>query len=573
MRNKKKGFTLVELLVVIAILAILATVAIVGYTSFTRKASLSNDEAIVTQMNKILKGYEALDEKARYPHEAVQQCIENGFIYQNLKAESKNHIFLYDSKTNRFCLYNEESKQVVFSDKNSTLSTNDADFFECVDASLEKPTKLPKHSLYLYTTNKESFDAHETWQTIELNTGIDTGTVTGIKTVVYDNSEAEEGQNVVIRTNGGKLTINAENDIVNHYGEIVNLHIKAVAPSSYHEFGTVNFAQVDKGRFVVENEGSVGVAYVESATATLVGEYNVAVKLSEADTSAFTKTGDVVTLNYKAYAGKTGYNSVQEAVNAATNGQTVVLLSDVIGNVEISASKDIVIDFGGHTITSNNMDFGKAGFYNLGKVTLKSGTFTHEKPATGKSFYLIQNHGTMVMENLSVIGYAESASMVMNGSDSGTGIKGVLTINNCSLIQEGEFVALKNEFGNCVVNDSVLSRKNTDNVINAWNDVTLNNCTVIGGIMFGNCLGKHTTLTINGGTYDCLHIHEWLCGAQDTANLVVKDASFTNPNMKAVFGSQDKTKPVGSRYSTEGTLDIEMTNTKIAADLSQWLAK
>ena len=38
MKNTKKGFTLVELLVVIAIVAILATVAIIGYTSFTKKA-------------------------------------------------------------------------------------------------------------------------------------------------------------------------------------------------------------------------------------------------------------------------------------------------------------------------------------------------------------------------------------------------------------------------------------------------------------------------------------------------------------------------------------------------------
>ena len=40
--NKKKGFTLVELLVVIAIIAILATVSVVGYTAFLKKANQSN---------------------------------------------------------------------------------------------------------------------------------------------------------------------------------------------------------------------------------------------------------------------------------------------------------------------------------------------------------------------------------------------------------------------------------------------------------------------------------------------------------------------------------------------------
>ena len=52
--NKKKGFTLVELLVVIAILAILATVATVGYTAFIESATVSNDENVAAQLNQFL---------------------------------------------------------------------------------------------------------------------------------------------------------------------------------------------------------------------------------------------------------------------------------------------------------------------------------------------------------------------------------------------------------------------------------------------------------------------------------------------------------------------------------------
>ena len=54
MKNSKKGFTLVELLVVIAIVAILSTVAIIGYTSFMKKADLSNDQAFIAQANTTL---------------------------------------------------------------------------------------------------------------------------------------------------------------------------------------------------------------------------------------------------------------------------------------------------------------------------------------------------------------------------------------------------------------------------------------------------------------------------------------------------------------------------------------
>lgn len=57
--NKKKGFTLVELLVVIAILAILATVATVGYTAFIESATVSNDENAAAQLNQFLAAVKA----------------------------------------------------------------------------------------------------------------------------------------------------------------------------------------------------------------------------------------------------------------------------------------------------------------------------------------------------------------------------------------------------------------------------------------------------------------------------------------------------------------------------------
>lgn len=54
-KQNKKGFTLVELLVVIAILAILATVSVVGYSQFTEKAKKSNDETELHQIALIVE--------------------------------------------------------------------------------------------------------------------------------------------------------------------------------------------------------------------------------------------------------------------------------------------------------------------------------------------------------------------------------------------------------------------------------------------------------------------------------------------------------------------------------------
>lgn len=60
MRNTKKGFTLVELLVVIAILAILATVSVVGYTSFINNANNSVAQQELTQIRDYVIAQEYL---------------------------------------------------------------------------------------------------------------------------------------------------------------------------------------------------------------------------------------------------------------------------------------------------------------------------------------------------------------------------------------------------------------------------------------------------------------------------------------------------------------------------------
>ena len=56
LNKTKKGFTLVELLVVIAILAVLASVSVVGYLGFTTKARNSNAMTELAQVKEVLRG-------------------------------------------------------------------------------------------------------------------------------------------------------------------------------------------------------------------------------------------------------------------------------------------------------------------------------------------------------------------------------------------------------------------------------------------------------------------------------------------------------------------------------------
>ena len=69
MKNTRKGFTLVELLVVIAILAILATVSVVGYTSFINRANDSNAATELHQIQSYINADLMADNKWEYTAE------------------------------------------------------------------------------------------------------------------------------------------------------------------------------------------------------------------------------------------------------------------------------------------------------------------------------------------------------------------------------------------------------------------------------------------------------------------------------------------------------------------------
>ena len=74
-KNTQKGFTLVELLVVIAILAILASVAVVGYTSFIDRAKQNKADTEAAQVEDYIT-FGLIDN-------AVVELGTNAFIIKN----------------------------------------------------------------------------------------------------------------------------------------------------------------------------------------------------------------------------------------------------------------------------------------------------------------------------------------------------------------------------------------------------------------------------------------------------------------------------------------------------------
>ena len=253
--KKKKGFTLVELLVVIAILAVLATVSVVGYMGFTKKAHESNDASLTAQMNTALQA-NGVVKKNKTLTEAREDLLEAGIDLEKVTPTTDGYSYVWDSKQDLMFLLN-ENREVV-APTNATISANTVDSFVVVHNETEFNTWKSDYSLY-FANGYES-------QTLTLTklVGIDAGTI-GINNIsVKDDSSTAD---VTMYTTSGTLTIDARQATVRHYGEAKTVSIKAIAGESYHEYGTVTGnVEVTKGRVELESTADVNTILVSSAT-------------------------------------------------------------------------------------------------------------------------------------------------------------------------------------------------------------------------------------------------------------------------------------------------------------------
>ena len=133
---------------------------------------------------------------------------------------------------------------------------------------------------------------------------------------------------------------------------------------------------------------------------------------------------------YVAEIGSQGYESLQEAIGAAQDGQTVRLLADVAEDVVIS--KSIALDLGGKTLTNTNA--GKATIsVQSGTVTVKNGNVVG-----GNDYYNIEvtkgSNANLTLTDVAATAGNTGSSMIDNWGTltitSGTYTGGLDTVKN-----------------------------------------------------------------------------------------------------------------------------------------------
>ena len=124
--SKRKGFTIVELVIVIAVIAILAAVMIPTFSGIVKKANISSDIQTARNMGVILTA-----EKPQNAYEAVAALKKNGF--ERLHPKTKFYSFFWIQSKNIVVL-TAEGVRPIFPEEMADAIFDPDDWFDLTDA-------------------------------------------------------------------------------------------------------------------------------------------------------------------------------------------------------------------------------------------------------------------------------------------------------------------------------------------------------------------------------------------------------------------------------------------------------
>ena len=382
-RSNKKGFTIVELVIVIAVIAILASVLIPTIAGLVRDANISADTVLAKELNRVLAEEDAKDDASNTDFEAVLKTLrKRGYYIANLNTRADECYFVWDQDSKQILLVDgRENYKVLYSNKAyDEAKTKENWYFAISDAAFA--AEVSGEGYIVKNTVANVTDLNNTVAAAE-----------GDVTVYVDESLVIDKKNVIVVNNASaNVTIN-------------------LGESNVSGNNSSNYSQ-ENIPFKVENAtlnivgGTIGATGswldadgdpVDSAVLAIDGTLNLSNTTVDADGK------DIVV----AYSGSTGKIS-NTTINARSSGINLAGGSDVIvencivnvsaaealfvsnnGGVskatidggEYSAVGNTIVTHGAHIVIENGTF--SAAQYNLfklysngGTITIKNGTFT-----------------------------------------------------------------------------------------------------------------------------------------------------------------------------------------------------
>ncbi|MBR2346579.1 MAG: type II secretion system protein [Clostridia bacterium] len=363
-RNNKKGFTIVELVIVIAVIAILAAVLIPTFAGIIKKANLSADEQAVRQMNTALAMYEAENGKPANlitAKKALDEALVN--VEGGLVPVTQGYAFYWDKANNKVVLVG-DSKDVK--DGWELLSNNG-----------------------LGTT-------------IEISNSSTAGN--DIKEAIHNSSDAAP----VIITLKEDVTSNVQINALTGDAAVIDLNGKKLTITADGEKNPLVYAykggkiEIKNGTLVLSGNNDEGIRNLESSLSLK----NVVIE-STAKTTVFVKGFSDTSIVDCKINGKGDWGIATNSTAAAADGARVTIENSKISAVLKPFFCSINANF-----VANNSTFTATGSEG-NAVTLKDGT--HEfnnckfvSPADGSAIYFVDG---------AVGGYSGEVSAKFNGCE------------------------------------------------------------------------------------------------------------------------------------------------------------
>ena len=148
-KTNKKGFTIVELVIVIAVVAILAAVLIPTFVSVTKKANESNDVQAARNMNTFLAAAKVTDEVDSIL-DVYDIFEDSGYSVENYKPLYAGRHYYYDKQYNQIVYVNEADNTIIYPAEHKGEKRGDHDWFS-LSMSVAK-TKEPAAGNYTNTS-------------------------------------------------------------------------------------------------------------------------------------------------------------------------------------------------------------------------------------------------------------------------------------------------------------------------------------------------------------------------------------------------------------------------------------
>ena len=238
-KNNKKGFTIVELVIVIAVIAILAAVLIPTFSSIIKKAKISNDTVLAKNLTTAI-ATESITSKPTSMEEVVTKLYNAGFVLENLSPTTEDYFYGWDSKNNQIILISDECSVVYESAKSTPV-----DVYVTTTGDFAQALANAGYSLYLTT------DATEVKTNNFIN--VDTGN-SKLDTLEMTASNAGE---VILKGKITNVTVKNPNGSVKQYASSETLSIEDIKVGSYHVYGEIKTVTLKKGKLVVEQLGKI----------------------------------------------------------------------------------------------------------------------------------------------------------------------------------------------------------------------------------------------------------------------------------------------------------------------------